>query len=41
MSRRHCRSIILVGGGAAWAVKFSNFAYLFQRFFSKELLVSR
>jgi len=40
---RHCG-----GGGArrwstksaAWAVKFSNFAFLFQKFFSKELLLS-
>jgi len=29
------------GDGAAWAAKFSNFAYLFQTFFSKELLLSR
>jgi len=29
------------GGGAAWAVKFSNLAYLFRKFFSKELLLSR
>src|SRR6218665_2094408 len=26
---------------AAWAVKFSNIAYLFQNIFSKELLLSR
>jgi len=24
----------IVGGGAAWAVEFYNFAYLFQKFFS-------
>jgi len=28
-------------GGAAWAKQFSSFAYLFQKFFSKELLLSR
>ena len=32
------RSVLV---GAAWAVKFPNFSYLFQRLFSKELLLSR
>jgi len=40
------RRSILVGGGAArrgtaWAVKFSDVAYLFQQFFSKKLLLSK
>ena len=30
-----------VGGGAAWAVELSNLSYMFQKFFSKELLLSR
>ena len=25
------------GAGAAWVIKFSNFEYLFQQFFSTEL----
>ena len=32
---------ILVGGGAAWTVKSSNLAYLFQKFFSKGMHVKQ
>jgi len=32
------RRSILVGGGAAWSTKLSIFAYLFQKFFNKELI---
>ena len=46
LRRRHCvgggAPVKKIGGsGAAWAVKFSNFAYLCQKFVSKELLLSR
>src|SRR6218665_2287251 len=40
--RARRRSKKICGGGiAAWAVKFSNFPYLFKTFFSQELLLSR
>src|SRR6218665_133323 len=36
-ARRRSKTI---GGCTTWAAKFINFAYLFQKFFSKELLLS-